>query len=82
MNLTTPNELKERKSDENKTEFLVFCIELYKTTNKKSGTDVYDLMEISGLKQYILDFYSVLQTQGEKQILEDMKTFLKVRGYE
>lgn len=70
------------KSDENKIEFLVFCIELYKTTNSKSGTDVYDLMETSGLKQYILDFYSVLHTQGERQILEDMKTFLKVRGYE
>lgn len=71
-----------RESDEQKTEFLVFCIELYKTTDNKSGADVYDLMETSGLIQYILDYYSVLHTQGEKQILEDMKTFLKVRGYE
>ena len=67
--------------DKKISDFIIFCIEIYKYEKKINGEEVYKIFENYGLLKYLSDGYDILHTQGEKWLLEDMNEFLKERGY-
>ena len=57
---------------ENKTNFLVYCIEIYKTAYKMSGKEVMDIFVQNGILEYIVECYGALHTTGPEYIIEDI----------
>lgn len=62
-------------------DFIIFCLELYKTKEKITGEEVYELFYRYGVFEYLQDGYDMLHTQGDRWLMNDIDEFLKVRGY-
>lgn len=62
-------------------DFIVFCMEIYKSEKSITGKEVYELFEKYGVLNYLQEGYEVLHTQGDRWIVDDIDEFLKVRGY-
>lgn len=62
-------------------DFIVFCIEVYKSKNDLTGKEVYDIFDKYGVLKYLHDGYDVLHTQGDAWLMNDINEFLKIRGY-
>ena len=61
---------------ENKTRFLVYCIEIYKTAYKISGREVMQIFTQYGVLDYILKYYDALHTTGPQYIIEDISSLI------
>ena len=61
---------------ENKTRFLVYCIEIYKTAYKISGREVMQIFTQYGILDYILKCYDALHTTGPQYIIEDISSLI------
>lgn len=66
-------------NDFSKYNFIVFCLETYRSKYHLKGRQIFDLFKNSGLFDYLLNGYEVLHTQGKNYILEDITDFLKAR---
>ncbi|MDR1925192.1 MAG: DUF3791 domain-containing protein [Planctomycetaceae bacterium] len=60
----------------NKIDFLIYCIEIYKSCKKMSGKEVITLFDRFCVTNFILDCYDVLHTEGEKTITWEIDDFL------
>ena len=65
--------------DEMKTEFLSFCIEIYKMKLGVSGAKIAEYFEDNGVLDFLLKNYDLLHTIGKEQLLEEIERFLKNR---
>ena len=62
-------------------DFVIFCLEEYKTRYNLNGKEVYDLFNKYNLFDYLENGYEVLHTQGKEYIINDICDYLKIRGY-
>lgn len=60
-------------------EFLIYCIEIYKSNKNLKGKDVIELFNKYYVKEYILSFYEALHTTGEKYIVNDIDLYINAR---
>lgn len=58
-----------------KTRFVVYCIEEYKNAESLSGKAVIELFNKHGVIEYIRSYYEALHTTGRQYIVDD------IRGY-
>ncbi|MDR1389681.1 MAG: DUF3791 domain-containing protein [Treponema sp.] len=61
----------------NSINFLVYCIEEYKTANKMTGKDVIKLFKQYDIMGYIRSCYGALHTMGGLAISEDINLLIK-----
>lgn len=64
----------------NKTRFIVFCIENYKMHHNLSGKKVYELFQKYDVLSYLTEGYECLHTTGDQYINRDIDDYLSVRG--
>jgi type II restriction/modification system DNA methylase subunit YeeA len=57
---------------DNVTKFLVYCVEIYKTSYKLNGRQVMQLFTQYGIPEYIVSCYGALHTTGPEYIIEDI----------
>ena len=62
---------------ENQTNFLVYCIEIYKTAYKISGREVMRIFVQNGILEYIVECYGALHTTGPEYIIEDITGLIR-----
>lgn len=62
-----------------KTNFIVYCIEEYKSANQMSGRSVIDLFNRYRVIDYICDYYDALHTTGRQYIVDDISMYIKAR---
>lgn len=62
-------------------DFIVFCIEIYKSKKSLNGKETYKIFEEYGVLKYLREGYGVLHTQGDNWIINDIDEYLKNRGY-
>lgn len=60
-------------------EFLVYCIEIYKSAKSLSGKDVMGLFTKYRVNDYIRRYFESLHTTGEKYIVDDIDLYIKAR---
>ena len=60
-------------------DFIVFCLESYKSKYNIKGYDAYNLFKEYGLFDYLKDGYDVLHTQGQDYIINDIEIYLENR---
>ena len=60
-------------------EFLVYCIEIYKSAKKISGKDVIALFTRYRVNEYIKNYFEALHTTGEKYIISDIDLYINAR---
>lgn len=65
-----------------RTKFLIFCIERYRYHKDLPGWATIDLFNKSGLTYYIIDHYPALHLTGDLYNVGDFDIFLQNRGYE
>ncbi len=64
---------------EDKTNFIVYCIEEYKDAAGLNGKSVIDLFNRYGVIDYIRNYYESLHTTGRQYIVEDIRMYLEAR---
>ena len=64
---------------EDKTNFIVYCIEEYKSSENMSGKTVIDLFNRYHVIEYIRNYYDALHTTGRQYIVDDINLFIKER---
>jgi len=57
-------------------EFLVYCIETYKTAKQMTGRETYQLFEKYRVDDYIKSYFEALHTTGEKYIINDIDMYI------
>lgn len=62
------------------TDFLVYCIEMYKNTYSLSGTDTQELFSKSGADIYVLNNFGALHTTGLEYTMSDIHDFIKQKS--
>lgn len=62
-------------------DFIIFCLESYKSNYNLSGNYVYNIFEKYDLFNYLKEGYDVLHTQGQDYIINDIDIYLKNRGF-
>lgn len=62
-------------------DFIIFCMEVYKSKEKLTGKEVYELFEKYEVYDYLHDGYDMLHTQGSGWLMNDIDEFLEIRGY-
>ena len=62
------------------TQFIIFCLESYKTHRNLTGEQAVELFDRYGVFDYIRDFYDVLHTTGYQYINQDIDRYLKNRN--
>jgi hypothetical protein len=60
-------------------EFLVFCIEMYKSAKNITGKQAINLFKQYGVVDYIMSCYEALHTTGTNYIIEDIDLFIEAR---
>lgn len=60
-------------------QFIIFCMESYKTHKSLTGREVLELFQKYGVFEYIREFYDVLHTTGYQYINQDIDLYLKAR---
>lgn len=63
------------KYSKKETDFLIFCIELYKNEFYLSGKETVKLFREKKIDEYVLKNFESLHTTGNQYILEDLKNF-------
>jgi len=64
---------------DNVTKFIVYCVEIYKTTYKLSGKEVTQLFTQHGILEYLADCYDALHTTGPEYIVGDIAGLIEER---
>jgi len=64
---------------DNKTKFLVYCVEIYKTAFKLNGREVMELFSKYEINEYIINCYSALHTTGPEYIINDISGLIEDR---
>jgi len=64
----------------NQGNFLIYCVELYKSAKKLTGKEVSDLFSRYQVWEYIYSCFEALHTTGPNYIVEDIDQFIKVRS--
>ena len=67
---------------DNTTQFLVYCVEIYKAAYRLSGRQVIKLFNQYGISNYIVDCYGALHTTGPEYIIEDIAGLIEERRRE
>ena len=62
---------------DDKTYFLVYCIEEYKNAKKLNGKNVINLFNNYRVIDYINDYYDALHTTGRQYIVDDIDMYIK-----
>jgi hypothetical protein len=62
-----------------KTSFIVYCIEEYKNAKNMSGKAVINLFNRYRVIEYIRAYYEALHTTGRKYIVEDICLYIQAR---
>lgn len=62
-------------------DFVIFCLESYKSNYNLSGNYAYNIFEKYDLFNYLKEGYDVLHTQGQDYIINDIEIYLKNRGF-
>lgn len=60
-------------------DFLVYCIERYKSAKGLTGIQVSELFSKYSVWDYIYSCFEALHTTGENYIIEDIDLFIKER---
>ena len=63
-------------------QFLIYCIEIYKTEKNLKGKEVLAYFNKYGVCDYIRSFYEAMHTTGAKYIVNDIDLFIKARTRE
>jgi len=63
----------------NKLDFMVYCIENYKNVKGLKGKDVLELFNKYRVFDYITATYDALHTTGRDYIVEDLDIFINAR---
>jgi len=59
--------------------FLIFCIEQYRTAKKLTGKQVINLFRQYKVSEYIMSCFEVLHTTGTNYIIEDIDLYIEAR---
>lgn len=62
-----------------KTNFVVYCIEEYKAAKGMRGKNVISLFNRYRVIDYIRDYYEALHTTGRQYIVDDISTYIEAR---
>jgi hypothetical protein len=62
-----------------KTNFIVYCIEEYKSAEEMSGKAVIDLFNRYRVVDYIRAYYEALHTTGRQYIVDDINLYINAR---
>jgi len=57
--------------------FIVYCIEEYKSAEHLTGKAVIDLFNRFGVIDYIKNYYEALHTTGRQYIINDINLYIK-----
>jgi hypothetical protein len=60
-------------------EFLVYCIEMYRSAKEMTGRQVMQLFNRYGVMDYVMSCYDALHTTGAMYIIEDIDLFIDAR---
>ncbi len=66
---------------EEKTNFIVYCIEEYKNAKGMNGKSVIDLFNRYCVIDYICDYYEALHTTGRQYIVDDISMYIETRQF-
>lgn len=58
------------------TEFLIYCIEIYRHNKGLSGTQIAELFDKFHLCEFIIDQYPLLHITGNQNIIQDIDEYL------
>jgi hypothetical protein len=64
---------------DDKTKFLAYCVEIYKSAKKMTGKEAFNLFEKHGVLDYVIDCYGALHTTGAQYVIEDIDEFMASR---
>ena len=59
--------------------FLVYCIETYKTSKNLTGKQVIELFTRYMVSEYIYSCFEALHTTGDSYIVNDIDLFIEAR---
>ena len=59
--------------------FLIFCIEQYKSAKTLNGEQVIDLFSKYKIFDYIMSCFEALHTTGTNYIIEDIDLYIEAR---
>ena len=59
--------------------FLIFCIEQYKSAKNLSGKQVMELFKKFRVSEYIVSCFEALHTTGTNYIIEDIDLYIEAR---
>jgi len=62
-----------------KTDFIVYCIEEYRSAEKLTGKAVVELFNRFRVFDYIRSYYEALHTTGRQYIVNDINLYIKAR---
>ncbi len=62
-------------------DFIVFCIEWFKTEYNLTGEETYKIFKKYNVLGYLKDGYEVLHTMGKDWIINDIYEYLKIRDF-
>jgi len=62
-----------------KTPFIVFCIEEYRSAEKLTGKAAIELFNRYRVIDYIRSYYEALHTTGRQYIVDDINLYIKAR---
>lgn len=61
------------------TNFLIFCIEQYKSAKNINGKQVMELFRKYKISEYIVSCFEALHTTGTNYIIEDIDLYIEAR---
>lgn len=59
--------------------FLIFCIEQYKSAKNLNGREVIELFRKYRVSEYIVSCFEALHTTGTNYIIEDIDLYIEAR---
>lgn len=59
--------------------FLIFCIEQYRTSKNLTGKQVISLFRKYKISEYIVSCFEALHTTGTNYIIEDIDLYIEAR---
>jgi hypothetical protein len=62
-----------------KTDFIAYCIEEYKSAERLTGKAVIELFNRYRVLDYIRSYYEALHTTGRQYIVNDINLYIKAR---
>jgi len=61
------------------TNFLIYCIEVYKNAKGLNGKEVINLFTKYKIPEYITSYYEALHTTGMNYIVDDIDLYIDAR---